>query len=248
MAVKAFVSWSSGKDSACALAVAQRCGMIEVIGLLTTVNEPYDRVAMHGVRNSLLDRQITALGLPCVKVPLPHPCPMATYEARMAEASVIVKARGADHVIFGDLFLKDVRAYREAQLARVGLRGLFPLWGRATRALAEAVIADGVAAYVACLDPKQLDRGFAGRRFDRSFLAALPITVDPCGERGEFHTVVTDGPVFRTPIEVVVGQTVERDGFVFADIIPQEIRASGRYGQKNNLPSSTRRQDGRANS
>ena len=222
MAVKAFVSWSSGKDSACALAEAQRSGMAEIVGLLTTVNEAFDRVAIHGVRNSLLDRQIAALGLPCVKVPLPHPCPMAAYEARRAEASAIVKARGADHVIFGDLFLEDVRAYREAQLARVGLRGLFPLWGRATRVLAEAMIKDGFAAYVACLDPKQLDRGFAGRRFDPRFLAALPMTVDPCGERGEFHTVVTDGPVFRTPIEVIVAQTVERDGFVFTDIIPHE--------------------------
>lgn len=220
MAVKAFVSWSSGKDSACALAVAQRSGMAEIVGLLTTVNEACDRVAMHGVRNNLLDRQIASLGLPCVKVPLPHPCPMAAYEARMAEAGAIMKARGAGHVIFGDLFLEDVRAYREAQLARVGMSGLFPLWGRATRALAEAMIADGFAAYIACLDPKQLNRGFAGRRFDRSFLAALPMTVDPCGERGEFHTVVTAGPVFRTPIEVVVGQTVERDGFVFTDIIP----------------------------
>jgi uncharacterized protein (TIGR00290 family) len=222
MVVKAFVSWSSGKDSAFALADARRSGMAEIVGVLTTVNEAYDRVAMHGVRNSLLDRQVAALGLPCLKVPLPNPCPMPAYEARMAEACATMQAQGVHHVVFGDLFLEDVRAYREAQLARVGMTGLFPLWGRETRALAEAMIADGIVATVACLDPKQLDRSFAGRRFDRSFLTDLPARVDPCGERGEFHTAITAGPMFRAPIEVAVGAVVEHDGFVFADIIPME--------------------------
>lgn len=222
MAVKAFVSWSSGKDSAFALHEARRSGMAEIVGVLTTLNEAYDRVAMHGVRNSLLDRQIAALGLPCLKVPLPDPCPMAAYEARMADACAAMKARGVDHVVFGDLFLEDVRTYREAQLARAGMTGLFPLWQRETRVLAEAMIADGLVAYVACLDPKHLDRRFAGRRFDRSFLADLPTTVDPCGERGEFHTAVTAGPMFRAPITVAIGDVVERDGFVFTDIIPTE--------------------------
>lgn len=220
MAVRAFVSWSSGKDSAFALAEARRSGTAEIVGLLTTVNEAYGRVAMHGVRNSLLDRQIAALGLPCLKVPLPNPCPMAEYEARMAEACAAMKAQGVDHVVFGDLFLEDVRAYRETHLARVGMTGLFPLWGRNTRALAEAMIADGLIAYVACLDPKQLDRRFAGRRFDRDFLVDLPATVDPCGERGEFHTAVTAGPMFGAPLTVAIGEVVERDGFVFTDIIP----------------------------
>lgn len=220
MAVKAYVSWSSGKDSAFALLEARRSGMAQIAGVLTTVNEAYDRVAMHGVRNSLLDRQIAALGLPCLKVPLPNPCPMPVYEARMAAASATMQAQGVDHVIFGDLFLEDVRAYREVQLARAGMTGLFPLWGRQTRALAEAMIRDGLVAYVACLDPKQMDRRFAGRRFDRSFLADLPTTVDPCGERGEFHTVVTAGPMFRVPITVAIGEVVEREGFIFTDIIP----------------------------
>jgi uncharacterized protein (TIGR00290 family) len=220
MTVKAFVSWSSGKDSAFALAEARRGGTAEIVGVLTTMNEAYGRVAMHGVRNSLLDRQIAALGLPCLKIPLPNPCPMAAYEARMAEACAAMKAQGVDHVVFGDLFLEDVRAYRERHLARAGMTGLFPLWGRNTRALAEAMIADGLIAYVACLDPKQLDRQFAGRRFDRSFLADLPATVDPCGERGEFHTAVTAGPMFHAPVTVAVGEVVERDGFVFTDIIP----------------------------
>ena len=222
MTVKAFVSWSSGKDSAFALAEARRSGTAEIVGVLTTMNEAYDRVAMHGVRNSLLDRQIAALGLPCLKIPLPNPCPMAEYEARMAGASATMKAQGVNHVVFGDLFLEDVRVYREAQLARAGMTGLFPLWGRETRALAEAMIADGVVAYVACLDPKQLDRRLAGHRFDHRFLADLAATVDPCGEHGEFHTAVTAGPMFRAPIEVAVGEVVERDGFVFADIIPTE--------------------------
>lgn len=225
MAVKAFVSWSSGKDSAFALCDVRRSGMADVIGLVTTVNEVHDRVAMHGVRNSLLDRQAAALGLPCLKVPLPHPCPMDAYEARMSEACSAMRARGADHVVFGDLFLEDVRAYREAQLASVGMTGLFPLWGRETRALAEAMIADGLVAYVACLDPRRLDRRFAGRRFDRSFLAELPAEIDPCGERGEFHTAVTAGPMFRDPIAVEVGDVQERDGFVYADIIPMPRNA-----------------------
>jgi uncharacterized protein (TIGR00290 family) len=220
MAVKAFVSWSSGKDSAFALTEARRSGIAEIVGVLTTVNEAYDRVTMHGVRNSLLDRQTAALGLPCLKVPLPNPCPMEAYEARMADASAAMKARGVEHVVFGDLFLEDVRAYRETQLARSGMTGLFPLWGRNTRVLAETMIADGLVAYVSCLDPRQLDRRFAGRRFDPSFLADLPAGVDPCGERGEFHTVVTAGPMFRVPITVAVGEVVERDGFVFTDIIP----------------------------
>jgi uncharacterized protein (TIGR00290 family) len=220
MAVKAFVSWSSGKDSAFALTEARRSGIAEIVGVLTTVNEAYDRVTMHGVRNSLLDRQTAALGLPCLKIPLPNPCPMEAYEARMADASAAMKARGVDHVVFGDLFLEDVRAYRETQLARSGMTGLFPLWGRNTRVLAETMIADGLVAYVSCLDPRQLDRRFAGRRFDPSFLADLPAGVDPCGERGEFHTVVTAGPMFRVPITVAVGEVAERDGFVFTDIIP----------------------------
>jgi uncharacterized protein (TIGR00290 family) len=222
MAPKAYLSWSSGKDSAFALVEARRSGLADIVGILTTLNEAYDRVAMHGVRNALLDRQIAALGLPCLKVPLPNPCPMEVYEARMAEASATMRAQGVEHVVFGDLFLEDVRAWRETQLARAGMTGVFPLWGRETRALAEAMIADGLVAHVACLDPKRLDRSFAGRRFDRAFLADLPPRIDPCGENGEFHTVVSAGPMFREPIPVAIGEVVERDGFVFADVIPQK--------------------------
>ena len=217
----AFVSWSSGKDSAFALHEARRLGLADVVGLLTTVNEVYNRVAMHGVRDALLDRQVAALGLPCIKIPLPSPCPNAIYEARMAEAIERIKSQGVRHVVFGDLFLEDIRAYREAQLEASAMTGVFPLWRRDTRALATEMIASGMVAHLACVDPKRLDRRFAGRRFDAALLADLPADVDPCGENGEFHTVVTAGPMFRAPIPVAVGEVVERDGFVFADIVPQ---------------------------
>ncbi|MFN4088829.1 MAG: ATP-binding protein [Alphaproteobacteria bacterium] len=216
----AWVSWSSGKDSAFALHEAVRLGLARVAGLLTTVNEVHDRVAMHGVRSALLDRQAAALGLPCVRVPLPYPCTNAVYEERMAEACARIRAEGVEHMIFGDLFLADLRAYREARLAEAGMRGLFPLWGRDTARLARDMIAAGVEARIACLDPRRLDRGFAGRRFDAALLRDLPTDVDPCGENGEFHTVVTGGPMFAGPIPVAVGETVERDGFVFTDVIP----------------------------
>ncbi|HWU26797.1 MAG TPA: hypothetical protein VN154_10385 [Rhizomicrobium sp.] len=213
---KAFMSWSSGKDSAYALHIARA----DVVGVLTTVNEVYDRVAMHGVRSALLDRQIEALGLPAIKVPLPSPCPDAIYEQRMDEACAEIKARGVYHMIFGDLFLEDIRAYREAKLQAVGITPLFPLWERDTTKLAREMIASGLVAHIVCLDPRHLDRKFAGRRFDSRFLDELPPNVDPCGENGEFHTVVTAGPMFKKPIDVRIGETVERDGFVFTDVIP----------------------------
>jgi uncharacterized protein (TIGR00290 family) len=217
---KAFVSWSSGKDSAFALFEARRAGLAEIVGVLTTINQVHDRVAMHGVRNALLDRQTAALGLPCVKVPLPYPCPNEIYEARMAEAVARITAQGVHHMVFGDLFLEDIRAYREEKLAAAGMQGIFPLWRRDTRALAQDMVTSGLIAHIVCVDPKQLDRGFAGRRFDRELLEALPASVDPCGENGEFHTVVSAGPMFAAPIPVAVGEIVERDGFAFADVIP----------------------------
>ncbi len=217
---KAFVSWSSGKDSAFAVHVAREEGLADVVGVLTTVNEVYDRVAMHGVRAALLDRQIEALGLPAIKVPLPSPCPNEIYEQRMDAACTGIKARGIEHIIFGDLFLEDIRAYREAKLRGAGMTPIFPLWKRDTAKLARNMIASGLVAHVVCLDPKKLDRAFAGRIFDAQFLEALPADVDPCGENGEFHTVVTAGPMFKAPIAVRVGETVERDGFVFTDVIP----------------------------
>lgn len=220
MPPKAFLSWSSGKDSAFALCEARRLGLAEIVGVVTTVNEVYDRVAMHGVRSELLDRQIAALKLPAIKVSIPSPCTNEVYEARMADACAAIKASGVHHIVFGDLFLEDIRAYRERTLAALGMTALFPLWGRDTRQLAGEMIAQGIVAHLVCLDPKRMRTGFAGRRFDAALLSEIPATVDPCGENGEFHTVVSEGPMFRSPISVSIGRTVERDGFVFTDVIP----------------------------
>ena len=220
MPPKAFVSWSSGKDSAFALCEARRLGLAEIVGVVTTVNERYDRVAMHGVRSELLDRQIAALNLPAIKVLIPSPCTNEIYEARMAEACATIKASGVHHVIFGDLFLEDIRAYRERTLAAIGMTPIFPLWGRDTRQLAREMIDSGLVAHLVCLDPKRTPASLAGRRFDATLLKEIPPDVDPCGEKGEFHTVVTQGPMFSAPIGVSIGETVERDGFVFTDVIP----------------------------
>lgn len=217
---KAFVSWSSGKDSAFALHEARRHGLAEIVGVLTTTNEMFDRVAMHGVRNELLGRQVAALGVPVIKVPLPYPCPNEIYEQRMAAACARIEAQGVRHMIFGDLFLEDIRAYREEKLRLAGMVGLYPLWKRDTAALAREMIASGLVAHLVCVNPRQLDRSFAGRRFDGELLADLPADCDPCGENGEFHTVVTAGPMFAAPIPIAIGDIVERDRFVFADAIP----------------------------
>jgi uncharacterized protein (TIGR00290 family) len=219
--VQAYVSWSSGKDSAFAVYEARRLGLAEIVGSLTTVNEVHDRVAMHGVRSALLDRQIAALGLPAITVNLPSPCSNEIYETRMEEACRAMLARGIRHIVFGDLFLEDIRRYREENLAAIGMTAIFPLWRRDTAALARAMIASGLEAYLVCIDPKRLDRSFAGRKFDLDLLRDLPDGVDPCGENGEFHTVVTAGPMFSGRIQVTPGIVVERDGFVFADFIPE---------------------------
>jgi uncharacterized protein (TIGR00290 family) len=216
---KAYVSWSSGKDSAFALYEAQRSGVADVVGVLTTVNEAYGRVAMHGVRDGVLDRQIAALGLPALKVMLPNPCSNEIYQERMAQACARIKEQGVRHIVFGDLFLEDIRAYREQQLAAVGMTGIFPLWQRDTGVLARAMIDSGMVAHLVCVDPRRLGREFAGRRFDTRLLDELPRQVDPCGENGEFHTLVSAGPMFADSIDVRVGEIVERDGFVFADVI-----------------------------
>jgi uncharacterized protein (TIGR00290 family) len=216
---KAYISWSSGKDSAYALCEARAAGLADVVGAVTTFSEVYDRVAMHGVRASLLDRQIAALGLPSLKVMLPSPCSNEIYEARFGEACEELKRQGIRHIVFGDLFLEDIRAYRERQLAALGMTPIFPLWRRPTAALAREMIASGLVAHLVCIDPRRLAREFAGRRFDAQLLAQLPPDVDPCGENGEFHTVVTAGPMFASPIPVRVGEVVERDGFVFADVL-----------------------------
>jgi uncharacterized protein (TIGR00290 family) len=217
--MKICLSWSSGKDSAWALGVLRRDAPDAVSGLLTTVSEQFDRVAMHGVRSSVLRAQAAAAGLPLISVPLPSPCSNQEYEQRMAAAVGRLVADGFTHVAFGDLFLEDVRRYREDRLRGTGLAPLFPLWGRPTAELAREMIEGGLAARITCLDPRVLDPRFAGRRFDAALLAELPATVDPCGERGEFHTCAIDGPMFSRPIEVVPGEVLEREGFVFADLV-----------------------------
>ena len=217
---KAIASWSSGKDSAFALHESLRSGEFEIVGILTTVTEAYQRVAMHGVRTELLDRQADALGLPCIKVPIPSPCPNDVYEREMSQVMDRLRAEGVTAMIFGDLFLEDIRAYREARLREAGFQGVFPLWKRDTRALAREMVASGLQARLTCIDPRKLDPSYAGRLFDQTLLHSLPSDVDPCGENGEFHTLVTHGPMFREPIEVVVGEIVTREGFVFADILP----------------------------
>ncbi|CAM5498661.1 adenine nucleotide alpha hydrolase [Frigidibacter albus] len=219
-APRAVLSWSSGKDCAFALIEARRLGLADVVALLTTTREAGGKVAMHGTRAALLARQAEALRLPLIEVPLPWPCPNEDYESRMAAAMERVAALGARHMVFGDLFLEDVRAYREARLRPLGVEAIFPLWGRPTDILAREMIAAGLDARLVAVDPAHLDAGFAGRRFDADLLAALPETVDPCGERGEFHTAVVAGPIFSAPIPVTLGETVLRDGFTHADLIP----------------------------
>jgi uncharacterized protein (TIGR00290 family) len=218
--VKILLAWSSGKDSAYALHLLRQQSELEVAGLVTTLDAAAGRVAMHSVREMLLDAQADVAGLPLWKVPLPWPCSNARYEEALGAALASAKAQGIRGVAFGDLFLEDIRAWREAQMARAGLTPLFPLWGRPTRALAEEMIASGLRAVVVCVDCKQLPARFAGRAFDRSFLADLPPETDACGERGEFHTFSWAGPMLRAPIPVRVGELTEVDGFAYADLQP----------------------------
>jgi uncharacterized protein (TIGR00290 family) len=213
------LSWSSGKDSAWSLHVLRQRGEYEVVGLLTTFNEVADRVAMHAVRRELVERQAAAAGLPLWAVPLPWPCSNEEYEARMAKVCAKAVDEGIEGVAFGDLFLEDVRGYREKQLAGTGLEPIFPVWGLPTRALAEEMIAAGTRAKLTCIDTEKLDRLFVGREFDEALLAELPDKVDPCGERGEFHSFVYAGPMLDAVIPVAVGETVTREQFVFADLI-----------------------------
>jgi len=216
---RALIAWSSGKDSAWALHDVRRSGDFEIVGALTTLTDTFARVSMHGVRETVLRAQFDAAGLAPTLVRIPWPCPNDTYEQAMARALAEAKAAGVSHVIFGDLFLEDIRAYREARLGAIGMQAVFPLWQRPTAALAREMIAGGLRANLATVDLQKLDSGFAGRAFDLDLLATLPPDVDPCGENGEFHTCVTDGPMFSHGIDVYGGETVTRDGFAYADLV-----------------------------
>ncbi len=216
---KARLSWSSGKDSAYSLAVLRRRAEIEVVGLVTTLNADANRVAMHGVRRQLLEQQARSVGLPLLAVDLPWPCTNEQYESIMSEVVGTAVAQGVSVMAFGDLFLEDIRAYRERQLDGSGLRPTFPLWGRDTTTLASDMIRDGIRATISCVDGAQLDAEFAGRSFDERLLRDLPPSADPCGEKGEFHTFAWDGPGFDEPIPIRVGDTVVRDGFHFTDLL-----------------------------
>jgi uncharacterized protein (TIGR00290 family) len=213
------LSWSSGKDSAYALAVLREDPTFDIVALLTTVNAHYQRVAMHAVREELLELQAAAVGLPVWKVPIAWPCSNEQYEAAIAAAVARAVAEGVTHIAFGDLFLEDIRAYREASLSGTGLTPVFPLWGKNTAELARTMIDAGTRAVLTCVDPAQVDRRFVGRAFDVDLLNELPDDCDPCAERGEFHSFAWDGPAFRYPVSIRVGDVVERDGFVFADLL-----------------------------
>lgn len=217
---KALIAWSSGKDSAWALHEARVAGDFEIVGALTTVTDTFHRVSMHGVREELLRAQFDAAGLRPVIIRIPYPCPNDIYERKMAEAIAAARASGMTHIIFGDLFLEDVRGYRERQLSGTGIMPVFPLWGRPTRSLADDMIDAGTEAHICTVDLKKLPATFAGRRFDRVLLEALPEGIDPCGENGEFHSFVSGGPMLSRKVAVKTGETIERDGFAYTDLLP----------------------------
>ena len=220
MTTRTWLSWSSGKDSAWTLHTLQQDPTVEVCGLLTTVNATHGRVAMHAVREALLVAQAEAAGLPLIQVPIPYPCSNEQYADAMGKAMEQAREQSIEAIAFGDLYLEDIRAYREKNLEPTGLRALFPLWGRPTRELAQTMIDGGLEAVLTSVDPAQCPREWAGKAFDAELLAGLPASVDPCGENGEFHTFVHAGPMFRHPIPIEVGETIERDGFVYTDVTP----------------------------
>ncbi len=215
---KLLMCWSGGKDSSIALQAILKDPSFRVEALLTTVTEDYERISMHGVRRELLVKQAERVGLPLEEVRIPAGASNARYESAMKERLLRHKANGVSRVIFGDLFLRDIRQYREARLAQIGMKGLFPLWHQDTRKLAEDFIAAGFRAFIVCVDPKQIDPSFCGRPFDRAFLSDLPASADPCGENGEFHTFVYDGPIFKKALAVKKGEVVNREGFWFCDL------------------------------
>jgi uncharacterized protein (TIGR00290 family) len=218
--IRVLLSWSSGKDSAWALYMLRQRPDIEVAGLLTTVNERFDRVAMHAVRTDLLRLQAESIGLPLRLVSLPFQCGNEVYEERVRAAMGTARADGIEGIAFGDLFLVDVRQYREKMMEGTGIAPLFPLWGRPTAELAREMTAGGLRAQITCVDPRCLPAELAGREYNDDFLKALPHGVDPCGENGEFHSFAFDGPMFNRTVEFTIGETVERDGFIFTDLVP----------------------------
>jgi len=220
MKERVLVGWSGGKDSSLALRAVVAGGRYDVAALVTTVTSGYDRISMHGVRCALLDAQAAELGLPLRKVTIPPRATNAVYEAAMHAAFLEFKAQGIASVVFGDLFLEEIRRYRDRMLAEIGMRAIYPVWGENTAQLARAFIADGFEAVLACVDPKQIDARFAGRLFDSTLLAELPPTADPCGENGEFHTFVFGGPIFARRVPIQKGEVVTRDGFCFCDLLP----------------------------
>ena len=223
---KIWLSWSSGKDSAWTLHKLRASGEFEVTALLTTINQDAGRVAMHAVREELLEAQARAAGVSLVKVPIPARCSNPVYEAAMAAAVDQAHAEGVFHMAFGDLFLEDIRRYREEKLCPAGITPVFPIWGLPTAALAREMVAAGLRAYLTCIDPRKLDPSFAGRLFDDQLLDDLPPGIDPCGENGEFHSFAFAGPMFSHPIEAKTGQIVERDGFVFVDVLGESAAAA----------------------
>jgi uncharacterized protein (TIGR00290 family) len=229
MKTRMIMSWSGGKDSAVALYELIRSNDFEIVALLTTVSEEYKRISHHGVREALLDAQAEAVGLPLAKVYLPsnnsHPCTNIVYEEIMGQVLDGYRAQGVTTVGFGDLFLADLRAWREKNLAQLEMKGVFPLWKRDTTALAQEIISLGFKAYLSCVEGK-VGPGFVGRPYDQQLLRDLPATVDPCGEYGEFHSFVYDGPIFKIPVAVNVGQTVIRDGRYYADLLPESLNAA----------------------
>ena len=216
------MAWSSGKDCAWALHSVRQSGELEIVGLLTTISDSFHRISMHGVREALLEAQAVALGLPLHRVRIPTPCPDEVYSDLMRASLAQAKAEGVTSVIFGDLFLEDVRAYREARLREVDMTACFPLWKMDTATLAHQMIKGGLQAIITCIDLNQAPREIIGRAYDEALLASLPASVDPCGENGEFHSFVWDGPMFPRPIDVEAGEIVERDGFLFLDVLPRK--------------------------
>ena len=218
---KVLLAWSSGKDSAWALHILRQQSDLEIVGLFCTINQKYDRVAMHAIRCELINKQAESVGLPIQLIPIPNSCSSFEYETIMAKFVAKAKNQGIDHFAFGDLFLEDVRRYREDNLTNTGITPIFPLWGIPTNKLSKKMVSNGLRAIITCVDPKYLSTKFAGKKYDEKFLEQIPVGIDPCGENGEFHSFVFNGPMFKNAVNISVGETVSREGFVFTDVLPK---------------------------